>query len=320
MSSDAVLSQAWCQIDPNLHGYIPSRELPLLIDSINTYLSTPLINDDEMITLKKFVKRDPYKRVYKSEFKTLFNSMMGFSLTSAVQDKVIDSMIDSSVVTDKKKKEFKPNFKWDKLQELKENEIRYRDDVINSMETKSERDKRRIDELSNGLKNQTRYEEEIAFRDEIIVKKDEAIREKDLMIKRLKDEIHGLKDQLKGTENSEAWGRQEQFQVELWQRIQRQQEVIGELKMKLTSKSQMKPMKQEKVSIKQTPSNKIMNTQIFNPFALISYKLLLMLVLILIILFYKNEPWYINTPFEPFFFEIIDNAEIDYDYYSKSAV
>lgn len=317
---DTVLTLSWRQVDRSGNGYIPSLELPLLVDTVNKYLKTPLINEEEMKTLKRFSQRDTHKRIYKSEFKTLFNSLVGLTFANALQLAQLDSKAieqDNDVGVENKRVDddhsIRPSFKkeWRKykrLSETQEDEIKYRDDVIRQLETKYSNNDKLIHETSTLVKQNEKYEEEISFRDKIILERDETIKQRDFKIQKLQEQVKSLNDEislLKGKHPDELmrfqWGKEDKFHRELKSRIQKQQDTIDKLKQMLYSKKKFTTPK----DIKEQTNKKGKN---YTKFVLIPFISLVICLFLQI----QYRRWV-----EQYWFEMVDNADIDYAYYES---
>lgn len=332
--AETILSLAWSQVDRQNSGHIPSRELPMLIEAINTYLVNPLVNETELAGLTKFSQNDRHQRVYKGEFKTLFNSLLGISFSNAVNLAQVNTRAlelektNDNLTRDTADNALQPSFKkqWRKykrLSESQEDEIQYRDDVISSFESREKQDKKHSTNMKQLIKDLERSEEEVNFRDGIIIEREQLIKDKDETIKKLQDQIHSLNAEISTLQTSNMdkiskleWEKQEKFQNELWSQIQKQHHTITILKQSLTKNTQIP---------QQYPTNfPALQPKPFIslPFKL-NYKAIILSIISLILWFTfisslrSKEPWYTNTIFEPFFFEMVENAEIDYSYYES---
>lgn len=84
-----VFDAAWNQLDLRRRGYILAAELPLLIDALESYLSTPLLDSPQLNQIKSMA-RTSSQRVYKSDFKSMFSSIADIDLMRAIKKAGID--------------------------------------------------------------------------------------------------------------------------------------------------------------------------------------------------------------------------------------
>lgn len=323
MAADRILDLAWDHIDRHSRGYLPQLEWPLLIESINTYLKSPLLNDEELQIFQKLAEKQRHQRMYKSEFKTLFNSLIGISFTNAVQLAQVDNRIleQEGNAMNKKDDPMLPSFKkewrqYKRLSESQEDEIQYREDMIRNLESTEKKERLKTKGLTQKLKDLERAEQEVVFRDKIIVERDLTIGEKDSKIMQLQKRIQELNEEigiLKTSKGSEIarleWAKQDKFHQDLREKVQRQQEAIAVLKQNLTNS--------KTPSYISKPISEVKDVRFQTEFSGLNYNLLWIPLLMLILWYFlsSDEPWYANTPLEPFFFEMMENADIDYAYY-----
>lgn len=225
--------------------------------------------------------------------------------------------------------DFEPNFKneYSKIRKMHDNseeEIRYRDTIIGELEKKElkSRDKdAQIKSLNKKLEN---LEEEVLYRDRIILEKENEIKLKDEKLKRLQDRLKLTDEELKlyreGNIEKATVKHTEFFNRSLMERVKEQQRAIDTLKSALAQKS-----------------NIIANTPVIIPSysssfkhkeSIYSWRNLIYSAFVLLLLFIifkpasqsKIEPWYTNTFLEPFMYHLLEDRDIDYDYYNLGDV
>ncbi|CDR46844.1 CYFA0S26e00716g1_1 [Cyberlindnera fabianii] len=340
-----VFDAAWNQLDLRRRGYILAAELPLLIDALESYLSTPLLDSPQLNQIKSMA-RTSSQRVYKSDFKSMFSSIADIDLMRAIKKAGIDEKaletLKNEVLTStpiKGDPMIQPSFKkeykqYKRLSESQEREIEYRDEVIQKLEKKEAELAKLMNKFKEASKLAKDLEEDVLYRDRMVIAKDDEIKKKELELKRLREEVKRWKDEAKmwQTNNEDEWKlymvkKERNFNNELLKRVQDQHKQIELLKEALARSN--KHVSAKPIIVSSTPMIKSKTTiPILDLYPDLRKRStwIVIGILVLLILAYSvisgpsNSPWYTGTWVEPWLFEWVENDSVDYDYYNLGAV
>lgn len=330
--ADSVLNLAWKQVDnDNNQGFIFSADLPYLIRAIDGILKKTLLNETGKKIIKDFSNIDPSKRIYKHEFSNLFEKLVGVTFDAAID--TVGFNIDEPMKTKKFKRDpfsddsiganlpdFKKEYKkYEKLNAVKEDEILYRDKVIENLEKNQvllKKNETQLNELK--IKNNS-LEEEVLYRDDIILKKQNEIDSHLIKISNLESKINTLTKELNIFKKSSALTmnsdqERKNFNKELLSKVKDQQALINDLQKSLLEKKEIivtKPIYITKPTLKLNSKNiEVLIPNLIELFKSPIFRVLFSIIFLTLFLKYGRFKWKENL-----IEKILVNNDIDYDYY-----
>lgn len=316
----------------------------MLFDAIDSLLNSQILNFTGRNIVKDFSKTKAHYKIQKQEFRNLFNTLLGTSFNKALEsipydrtmlqieradDSVLPTIpvLTSTPVKDEDES-IEPNFKaqYSKIKRLHDNsedEIRYRDNIIEQLEKREIGSRDKDSQIKSLNKKLDDLEEDVVYRDKIIIDRDNELKLKDEKLRRLQDRLKLMEDEVKlyrDNDDKVVVKHNEFFNKALMERAQEQQRAIGALKNALAEKANIVSKNPIIISSPSKASSKNSASS--------SWRNVIYSILVLILLFFilkpksgfKSQPWYINTFLEPFFYHLFEDTEIDYDYYNLGDV
>lgn len=288
--------------------------------------------------MKDFSKTDAHHRIQKHEFKSLFNSLLGTSFSKLLESIDYDRTMlqlereDDSVLPTipvltstpvKGDDEIEPNFKTKysmirKMHDNSEEEIRYRDKIIEQLEKREVGSRDKDSQMKAMNKKLENLEEDVLYRDKIIIEKENELKMKDEKLRRFQDRLRLMEEEVKlyrDNDDGVVVKHSDFFNKALMERVREQQRAIDALKNALAEKSHV--VAKNPIIISSGPISSEKGKVLYSWRSLI-YALLVVFLLYLILRpksTHKPHSWYTNTLFEPYFYHLFEDKEIDYEYY-----
>lgn len=305
-------------------------------------MNSRILNATGHSIIRDFSKTKAHYKIHKQEFKTLFDTLLGTSFGKALESIEYDPTIlkierdDDSVLPTipvltstpiKDEDILAPNFKSEyskirKMHDNSEDEIRYRDNIIEQLEKREIGSRDKDTQLKSLKKKLENLEEDLVYRDKIIVEKDNELNVKNEKLRRLHDRLKLLEDEVKLYRDSDdkvVIKQSEFFNKALMERLKEQQRAIDSLKDALAEKSHIVAKTPITVPNRFSKDSGFFKKEFANSRRTIIYSILIFILIFMCFNPFASSskgPWYRDTPLEPYLYHIFEDYEIDYDYYN----